>query len=132
MHGILASATDWILNTPGWLSPDGNYIEDRYLIPTAYRKLNQRKVPIGGSTAFVLSQFGFDVWLGNCRGTAYSRGHLRFNSAAGIFIYAQMNSLNIFFTDTGYWKFAIDHVALFDIPTMINHVLRATRSGMCV
>jgi hypothetical protein len=40
-------------------------------------------VPIGGTLGFVLSQFGYDVWLANCRGTTYSKNHTFLNHKTG-------------------------------------------------
>ena len=85
VHGILASSTDWLMNRPGVLTPDGNYIEESYELPISYRELNGKRVPIGGTTAFVLSQFGYDVWLGNTRGTTYSKNHIRYDHKTGQF-----------------------------------------------
>ncbi|XP_054169357.1 gastric triacylglycerol lipase-like [Oppia nitens] len=60
--------------------------------------------------AFVLSQFGYDVWLANCRGTTYSKGHIYLDHK----------------TDPRYWMFTLDNIALYDIPTMIKYVLKYT------
>ncbi|CAG2103427.1 unnamed protein product [Medioppia subpectinata] len=102
----MASATDWLLNNHGLLGPDGVYRENTYPEPVAYRPLNGTNVPIGGSLAFVLSQFGYDVWLGNCRSSVYSMGHTFLN----------------YKTDSRYWMFSIDQIGLDDIPAMIQYV----------
>ena len=83
VHGILATGTDWLLSRSGRLRADGSYVEDGYALPVEFRQLNGEMVPIGGSTAFVLSQFGYDVWLGNTRGTTYSRNHIRYDHKTG-------------------------------------------------
>jgi hypothetical protein len=54
---------------------NGHYIEGRYGKSIAYRELNGETVPVGGTLAFVLSQFKFDIWLGNLRTNHYSSNH---------------------------------------------------------
>lgn len=55
---------------------------------------------------FVLAQAGFDVWVGNNRGT----------------IYSDTNSHN-----SKYWEFNVDHFSEFDQPALINKVLEETK-----
>lgn len=61
------------------------------------------------SIAIYLYEAGYDVWLGNNRGNKYSWRHNEYLR-----------------DDQQYWDFSIDHMARFDIPTMINTVLTAT------
>ncbi|XP_064488554.1 lipase member K-like, partial [Ornithodoros turicata] len=79
VHGLLSSAVEWVINFP-----------------------NQ-------SLGFLLADAGYDVWLGNFRGTPYARGHLRYSDK-----------------DSEYWRFSLDQVALYDIPTLIDFVLSRT------
>lgn len=62
------------------------------------------------SLALVLCQAGYDVWLGNNRGTKYSRDHETLDKSA-----------------SHYWDFSVDDMAMFDFPAMINHILRTTK-----
>jgi lysosomal acid lipase/cholesteryl ester hydrolase len=54
---------------------------------------------------YVLAAEGYDVWVGNNRGTVYSdkNSHM-----------------------PGYWDFNIDHFIKYDQPTLINKVLEET------
>lgn len=79
MHGLLGSSDDWLLMGPG------------------------------KSLAYLLSDAGYDVWLGNARGNKYSRRHV-----------AKHPALNDF------WQFSNDEVALHDLPAMIDYVLETT------
>ena len=60
--------------------------------------------------AFLISDAGFDVWLGNSRGSYHSLGHVKYN----------------YKTDPQYWQFTWQHMADFDIPAVIPYVLKAT------
>ena len=66
----------------------------------------------GGSQSIVhaLVHGGYDVWLGNNRGSKYSLGHT-----------------TLAVTDKQYWDFCIDDLAHFDVPALIAEVLRLTR-----
>ncbi|KAK9870872.1 hypothetical protein WA026_009830 [Henosepilachna vigintioctopunctata] len=57
------------------------------------------------SLAFLLADAGYDVWLGNYRGTEYSEEHIKFN-----------------ITDRKFWDYGADEIGLIDVPTMLNTV----------
>jgi lysosomal acid lipase/cholesteryl ester hydrolase len=68
----------------------------------------------GGSTSLVshLVNAGYDVWIGNNRGTKYSSNHLKFNR-----------------DHIDYWNYCIDDLAVYDVPAMVEYVLQETRSS---
>ncbi|XP_016851200.2 lysosomal acid lipase/cholesteryl ester hydrolase [Anolis carolinensis] len=57
----------------------------------------------------MLADAGYDVWLGNSRGTTWSKKHI---------------SLSPIFEK--YWEFSYDHMAKYDLPAFINFVLQKT------
>ncbi|XP_074041304.1 lipase 3 [Leptinotarsa decemlineata] len=57
------------------------------------------------SLAFLLYEAGYDVWLGNYRGTEYSEEHETMNT-----------------TQREYWDYSVQDIALKDIPTMLQLV----------
>lgn len=80
MHGIFGSADDWLVTGPG------------------------------KSLAYLLADAGYDVYLGNARGSKYSRRHASKHPAQNDF-----------------WEFSVDDIALHDLPAMINHALRTSQ-----
>ncbi|XP_032519952.2 lipase 3-like [Danaus plexippus] len=80
MHGLLGSADDWLLMGPE------------------------------NSLAYLLADAGYNVWLGNIRGSKYSRHHV---------------SKHVSHPD--FWRFSIDEIALHDLPTMIDYVLKSSK-----
>ncbi|XP_072399743.1 lipase 3-like [Diabrotica undecimpunctata] len=78
-HGMMGSADNYI-----WLGP-------------------QR------SLAYILADKGYDVWLMNCRGTAYSRKHKILNS-----------------NQKKFWDFSFHEIGMYDIPAVIDYILNAT------
>lgn len=79
MHGLLGSADDWLLMGPG------------------------------KSLAYLLADAGYDVWLGNARGSRYTR-HVSKSRA-----------------QPDFWQFSIDEIALHDLPAMIDYVLETAK-----
>jgi gastric triacylglycerol lipase len=75
-HGITDSADCWIMNT-GEKSP-----------------------------AFRLARAGYDVWLGNNRGTKYSMSHTTLNPNK----------------DKAYWEFSYTELGEYDAPTQVDYI----------
>ncbi|KAI5634957.1 alpha/beta-hydrolase lipase region domain-containing protein [Phthorimaea operculella] len=61
------------------------------------------------SLAYILADAGYEVWLGNARGNRYSRRHVTMDPAQPEF-----------------WKFSNDEIALYDLPAMIDYVLKTS------
>ncbi|XP_055469891.1 gastric triacylglycerol lipase isoform X1 [Psammomys obesus] len=79
-HGAIASATNWIENLPN------------------------------NSLAFILADAGYDVWLGNSRGNAWSKKNLYFSPGSAEF-----------------WHFGFDEMAKYDLPATIDFIVQKTR-----
>ncbi|TMW62939.1 hypothetical protein Poli38472_005557 [Pythium oligandrum] len=61
------------------------------------------------SLAYLLADAGYDVWLGNNRGTTWSQGHMDYTPS-----------------DEKFWDFSWEEMAKYDMPAMINYVLKIT------
>jgi len=80
-HGLLDSSMTWVINYPSQ------------------------------SLGFILADKGYDVWLGNSRGNAYSKGHTSYR------------------TDSSkYWSFSFNEMAKYDLPASIDYVIQMTRA----
>eukprot|EP01102_Stenamoeba_stenopodia_P023063 TRINITY_DN9816_c0_g1_i1.p1 TRINITY_DN9816_c0_g1~~TRINITY_DN9816_c0_g1_i1.p1 ORF type:complete len:662 (+),score=136.39 TRINITY_DN9816_c0_g1_i1:41-2026(+) len=79
-HGFMDSGVTWVLNTPS------------------------------KSLGFVLADAGFDVWIGNSRGTKKSKKHKKWKPK-----------------DVEFWNFCWDEMALYDLKACFNHILMSTR-----
>lgn len=69
---------------------------------------------------YALADAGFDVWLGNMRGNAFSREHstLRPESSAR--------------DRHAFWNFSVDEVASYDLPACIRYILQTTGNEQVV
>lgn len=60
--------------------------------------------------AYMLADAGYDVWLTNVRGNTYGRRHKK----------------GLFPNDKDFWLFSFDQMAQFDMPAIIDFVLKKT------
>ncbi|XP_017102667.2 lipase 3-like isoform X2 [Drosophila bipectinata] len=79
-HGILGSSDSWLLTGP------------RYALP------------------YVLSNSGYEVWLGNSRGNLYGRRHKKLSPEKEQF-----------------WQFTFHELGVYDLPAQIDYVLNITQ-----
>lgn len=79
MHGMLSSSSDWVLMGPG------------------------------KSLAYLLSDKGYDVWMGNARGNTYSKEHKIWPTWWQVF-----------------WNFSWHEIGVYDVPNMIDFILKQT------
>ncbi|KUF78246.1 Gastric triacylglycerol lipase [Phytophthora nicotianae] len=63
------------------------------------------------SLAFVLADAGYDVWLGNNRGTTWSREHLTYTE-----------------DDDEFWEFSWEDMGKYDLPAEIEYALNKSES----
>jgi len=61
------------------------------------------------SLGFVLADQGYDVWMMNTRGNTYAKGHKRLTDS-----------------ESEFWAFSADQMALVDLPATIDYILQAT------
>ena len=61
---------------------------------------------------FILSAQGYDVWLGNNRGSRYALNHTTLDPNSAEF-----------------YRFSIDELGLYDLPAFIDHILETTGMG---
>ena len=81
-HGLLDSSATWVVNT--------------------------RRQSLG----FLLADAGYDVWMANSRGNAFSRNHTGFLPTSKIF-----------------WDFTFDDMAEYDLPAVIDYILASDSSS---
>lgn len=79
MHGLLSSSDCWILNGAE------------------------------NSLAYILSDAGYDVWMGNARGNTYSRHSVKYTPLLPPF-----------------WDFSWNEIAIYDMPAMFDYVTYVT------
>lgn len=81
-HGLLDSSATWVVNS--------------------------RSKSLG----FILADHGYDVWMSNSRGNAFSRNHTGFSPDSKIF-----------------WDFTFDDMATFDVPAVVDYVRKHACNG---
>lgn len=79
MHGLLSSSDCWILTG------------------------------VDTSLAYILSNAGYDVWMGNARGNTYSKHNSKLSSLL-----------------PGFWDFSWNEIAINDLPAMFDYVRYTT------
>ncbi|KAJ8962629.1 hypothetical protein NQ318_001022 [Aromia moschata] len=85
--------------------------EDGYLL-TLHRIPGTKNGKRGRSSGFFLADQGYDVWLGNARGSTYSKGHV---------------SLPMW--SSQYWNFSWHEMGTFDLPAALYYVSNITEKA---
>ena len=67
------------------------------------------------SLAYILSDAGYDVWLGNMRGNKYGLQHIFLNAV-----------------DEDFWDFSFDEMSNFDLTSMVDYALKTTNEKQLI
>ncbi|XP_074037760.1 lipase member K isoform X2 [Leptinotarsa decemlineata] len=81
MHGLLSGSADWLIMGPN------------------------------KSLGYMLADAGFDVWLGNSRGSTWSRNHLKLDPTVDA---------------KKFWDFSFEDCGHYDLPATIDHIIEKT------
>ncbi|KAH9530142.1 hypothetical protein DERF_003970 [Dermatophagoides farinae] len=106
-HGFQTNGNQWLINRNGYLDTNGDYYEmdpdnnDELII--------DKNESTCSSLGFVLANRGYDVWLGNYRGSIYSTNH---------------TTLDIHSAE--FWSFSIDNLVDEDLKSTIDYVRNMT------
>lgn len=63
------------------------------------------------SIGYLLADAGYDVWMGNARGTHMSRGHGWLNAS-----------------EPAYWEYSWQDIGQKDLPAFIDYILEETKA----
>ena len=86
-----------------------------FLIAGPDGHVNEGTKVMGNNLGFELAKRDYDVWLVNSRGNVYSQNHTKFMT------HDKINR------DPRFWDFSYADMAQFDVPAVVNHVLRTTQ-----
>jgi lysosomal acid lipase/cholesteryl ester hydrolase len=107
---------------------DDGYILTLHRIPHGREKSDHRGTPVlfmhgfmqsatdfvdlgpGNALSFLLADRGYDIWLGNARGSTWSRKHKILNPDK----------------DAAFWDYSLHEIGFYDVPAFIDYVLNAT------
>jgi len=81
MHGLMSSSADWTNSG------------------------------VNRSLAYLLADLGYDVWMGNARGTTWSREHVIYDPDVDL---------------KDFWEFSWHEIGYYDLPASIDYALAAT------
>ncbi|KAH8391205.1 hypothetical protein KR215_008807, partial [Drosophila sulfurigaster] len=101
MHGILDTSATWVLMGPK--SGLGEYYFGAALCLSRIANCSHYFV------GYMLSDLGYDVWMGNSRGNRYSKNHTSLNSDYQEF-----------------WDFTFHEMGKYDLPANIDYILSKT------
>lgn len=100
-----------LFRIPGALTEPKNQTKPVIFLQHGLIDLSDTFIMNEPAPAFLLVDSGFDVWLGNSRGSFHSLDHLTLDSKV----------------DKEYWDFTWMHMADYDIPAMIDFVLKEAK-----
>ncbi|RZC40369.1 lipase 3-like [Asbolus verrucosus] len=110
------------------VTTDDGYILTLHRIPQGQDKSKQNRIPIllmhgfsqsatnfvnlgpRKALSFLLADKGYDIWLGNARGTTWSRKHKSLDPNK----------------DYGFWDYSMHEIGFYDVPAFIDHILKVT------
>jgi len=86
-----------------------NTINDLTLAKLGLTESTDRRLAphVSDSLGFALANQGYDVWMGNSRGSTYSLNHTHFD----------------YRHDWRYWDFSFHEIGLYDLPAQIDYIL---------
>lgn len=100
VHGLMDTSASFVMNSAGGFA--------RPLMKNA--SFTNQSV-VGNNLGFELSNHGYDVWLGNPRGSLYNHNERTTNGSGSAF-----------------WEFTIDEMAKYDLPAFIHKIQDETGS----